>query len=177
MPNKHVRAAAPGLPNETDEVLALAERLGKAFRRDEELQRKSSAAVRAKGDSCAHTYLENAENDASDEVAAIRFMLAMTKATTPAGAAMQLAEALTLVDLVRDAIPADATTFVVKRDVRLLNRLIYSALAVLEEQAGRKVVDVVTPGYANPHMNPWTPVEDRITAVDAELRADMERAS
>lgn len=160
MPNDTVSATATGLPEGTDEVLALAARLGAAMRREEDLQVRASAAKRAKKLS-AETYLDHAAEHSTDEIYALRDMIASVKATSLAGAAIQVAEALARVDMVWDQFPQEAETYRIKQDVRVINRLLYSVLDLVDGLAERKLAEIVTPEFGSPYLNPWVPVEAR----------------
>lgn len=161
MPNASVPAASEAVPADMiDELLALGIRLGAAIREEENLQSRSGAARRAKKLS-AETYLDHAAEHVSDEVYALRDMIASVKATSLAGAAVQLAEALARVDMVWDQFPQEAETYRIKQDVRVINRLLYSVLDLVDGLAERKLAEIVTPDFGSPYLNPWVPVEAR----------------
>lgn len=145
---------------EIDEVVALGGRLGAALRREADLDARSGDAGRA-GKLSAETYLSNTAKHVTDEIYALRDALSFVKATSLAGAAIQIVEALLLADRVWDQFPKEHETLQLERDARSIDRLLYSALDAIERLTGQKIEDVVGDDYVSRHCNPWLPVEGR----------------
>lgn len=147
---------APGFPEIGDEVVALGMRLGEAYRRRDRLELRQTES---RNDATPETYFKHAAQDASDIVNVLRDTISVVKATTPAGAAIQIAEALARLDLLGDGSNSG--------DLRAVHRLLYSALDVVDGLADRKLADNVTPDYDNRHVDPWRPVEQRLAEIGA----------
>lgn len=170
MPRLSVAAISAALPEETDEVLALGARLGAAMRQEEDLLHRTSIAKQEKKYS-AKVYLNGAAEHCADEIYTLRDMIASVRAKSLAGAAVQIAEALARVDLVWDQIPETHETYRVKQDMRAINRLLYSALGVVDNLAEQKLADVVTPDFGSRYCDPWQPVEERCNELKARSRS------
>lgn len=150
-----------------DEVLTLGLRLGAAMRRREELDERSSDAKRAKKLS-AEGYYDQAGEHSTDEIDSLRDMLTAVRAQSLTGAAVHAAEALSRVATLWDQFPDEHRTYALKREVRAIERLLYSVLAVVDYVADRKLADVVTPDYGSRYLDPWVPVEGRLKAIESD---------
>ena len=166
------RSSATPRPALAEEVVMLGARLGTALRMEEEAERAGFAACRA-GDHTTKNYFEKAALHAGDEVLALRGMIAATQAHTLPGAAIQIAEALTMVAILGDFINDTEHTYQAKATERALERLLHSALEVVDHHAELKVAETVSPSFSHPYMNPWADVARRIAAVQAEAAADL----
>lgn len=137
-----------------DEVVALGKRLGDAYRRREHLEERQSES---RNNVTPETYFKHAAEDASDIVNVLRDAISVAKATTPAGAAIQIAEAIARLDLLDDGSESS--------ERRAVHRLLYSALDVVDGLADQKLANMVTLDYDNRHLDPWRPVEQRLASI------------
>ena len=79
------------------------------------------------------------------------------RATNLSAAAIQIAEAVRLIarySMLQHEMDRENT-------LRAIDRLLYSALAVVNDLADQKLSDVVGSGFDNSHLDPWVPVEQR----------------
>ena len=146
-----------------DEVVRLGIRWNAAHSRIEVLSGKAFDAKQANQIS-ACIYNDSAAENAEDEVDAVRTMLRSTKATSLAGAALQIMEALNLVDAIEDFVRDDERTFMFKRCVREVDRLLFSAMDLVDSLSDQKLADIA-PAVYQPNLNPWTPVEDVLASI------------
>lgn len=166
MPNTTVRAAAEGMPKSntpqsSDTVVIFGRLLGEAYRASEAAQTHAFDAKR-KNDMLEESAWEDAAAVEDDRIYALRDMLSLHVATSLEGVAIHLAEALTRIDFVRDQFPEVSESYQIKQDFRALNRLVYSALAFIDEQASTKLQQNVTDTFGSKHLSPWTPVEEML---------------
>ncbi|MBM0205670.1 hypothetical protein JNW90_23645 [Micromonospora sp. STR1s_5] len=143
-------------PEPQDEVVAIGKRLGVVYRRREHLERRQ---FETRNDATPQTYFKEAAENASDIVNVLRDAISVVKATTPAGAAIQIAEAIARLDLLGDGSE--------NGELRAVHRLLYSALDVVDGLADQKLAENVTPDYDNCHVDPWRPVEQRLAEIGA----------
>jgi hypothetical protein len=166
-PSRRASVHGLGLPNETDEVVALGARLGAAMKREDELEDKSIDA-REKKDGSGKIYFDTAAVHSYDESCTIRDLIAITKAQTLSGAAIQIVEAMSRVDRIWDEFTEGAETPNNRRDKRAIERLLFSALDQIEEKIHRKVEELVHPNYPSRNLDPWIPVEERLKVIEEE---------
>jgi len=155
MSNDAARATAETL---SDEAVSIGQRLSEAMRLGDELENKL-ATQRSEKNLVATIYLETAASHAEDEQEMLREMLSIVKASSLAGAAIQIARAISLVDTICAC--SDESYLQVRGDVRAINRLLFSALDVVDARADRRLSETVSVLFGNPHLNPWVPVEER----------------
>jgi hypothetical protein len=168
MPKSTFPAAAIGLPAETDEVLALAEKVQWLWNRETQLEKNESDARKSRG---CWNYYENAGHDVYDQRRILRDVISMTKATSLAGAAVQISEILARVEELMDTLGVDET-YEIQKAQRAIKRLAYSALDVVDAASDQRL-ETVYPFFSSPNFNPWIPVEDRIEQMDTE-RSDAD---
>jgi hypothetical protein len=142
-----------------DEAVALGKRLGDAYRRRDHLE---PWKFEVGSDPTPAIYFKNAAEDASDIVNVLRDTLCVVMATTLAGAAVQIAEAIARLDLLGEGSESS--------ELRAVHRLLYSALDVVGGLADRKLAEVVTPDFDNRHIDPWRPVEERLAPIEPAPR-------
>lgn len=145
---------------EADQLLTIAARLGAALRAEDDFTSRRRVAEQENKLS-AKCYLDAAAKHSADEIDSLRDMLSLVKAKNLSGAAVHIVEAINRVAILFDDIPEDDRTDERDRELRTINRLLYSAFDVVDGVADRKFADIVTPDFASPHCNPWTPVDDR----------------
>jgi len=138
--------AAPG---DGDEVLTFGLRLAAAIKEEEGLTDRETATK----DVSAGMYLNTAWLHATDETDALRDMIAATTATSLAGAAVQIVEAITRYDRIRGNEGPH------HQDERALSRLLHSVLDVVSDAAGPTDPLFQELIAWNEHINPWVPVE------------------
>jgi hypothetical protein len=167
--------ASPALTNtdfpaEADEVVELAIRLQSVHDRSEKLFKESASF-----EAYPANYYKSAESDSYEQEYILEDVISITKATTLAGASIHIAGALIrfarLLDLYEDV----EETYELKKERRTVERLLYSALDVVDGFADQKL-ELTIPHLANSHLNPWTPVEQRIARIDAERAQDEKQA-
>jgi len=167
MPNNHVRAAAEGMPND-DPAAKIGMELIASMARDEALQVASYEHKRS-----SNNLFDIAMEHEQDRSYALRDLLSTTKATTLTGAAFQLCEAVSRVDIIRDQYPEDAMGYRAKQDIRVVMRLLYSAIDVIDGLMSPKLTDLA-PTYLGANISPWN---DPYEETERRLRADEERAA
>ncbi len=151
---------ALNLTDEADPLVAIGIRLGAALRREESLDSRHTKAKMA-GKVSSESYLEDARKHAYDEICAQRSALSFLKATSLTGAALQIVEALNVSDLIWNNIPESSDFPRLDEYQREIERLLFSALGIVESVASQRVEDIVTRGYACCNTNPWLAPEDR----------------
>lgn len=146
-------------PEEADPVVQIGRQLGDAYREDEANQIAEAAARRAK-DGSRECYAKNRQSHSWDCVEALRAMLSHRQATTLEGAAIQIAGATTIVDMIWDQFPEENETYQIKQDFRALVRLLYSALTAIDAVLLRKVDDLVCKDFGGQnYMSPFVSVD------------------
>ncbi|MBY5812906.1 hypothetical protein [Rhizobium leguminosarum] len=153
-----------------DLVLEYGRQLGTSINRYDELDKKSTIAHREKRDR-DKTMFGLARDEEYDRELAIRAMIALTKASSLEGVAIQLHEAIVTVAFLQDDFPEDAeNNFPVKQRFRQLNRLLFSALGFVDKAAGEKLSSLIECSMPNP----WTAPEEE-NARYAEWKLSQER--
>jgi hypothetical protein len=154
-------AVSSKIGSASDPILTLAARLRASFEKNIQYQEKGFEA-RTAGNASAESYYQSGEDETYDEIRALRKMLAFDKCTTPLGAAVQVAEAMTVARMLEDMVPdgQDSRQAVAAR--RVLERLLFSALAVLEQISGQSVCDLIGGDFENSYLNPWVDIENRL---------------
>jgi len=100
---------------------------------------------------------ERAGRHEYDRDQALRQMLSLERATSLEGAAMQIAEAISSFALIWDQFPEKSETYQIRQDCRRLNRLLFSALSVMQSQSASQLL----PFIVVPKGSPWNlPEED-----------------
>ncbi|MBU1402521.1 MAG: hypothetical protein KKC90_15775 [Alphaproteobacteria bacterium] len=165
--NAPVRAAAEGMPTkspERDPVFDIAVQLGRAERSREELDLR---AVRDRPN--RYVFAGQAQNE-QDRVDTLRAAISQHKATSLEGAAVQIAEALVVADFLNEWVREDALdgseVSHAQRDYRALQRLLFSALDVVEAATGRKMADLGLQAFRNPSLSPWVQADDKLKAMN-----------
>lgn len=146
---------------EADEVVVTARRMWAAddFTNEHAAARIVAAAA---SDHSAESYRRLAEKEAVDEYYAMQDLLPFVKATTLTGAALQIAEAMNIVQRLMDDFETAGEAH--RRKHRAVDRLLWSALDVVDEAASLKLSDVHRHAVSR-CLNPWTSVEERIEMV------------
>ena len=138
-----------------DPVLEYGRQLGASIKRYNDLDEKNFAARRERRDR-DETMFKHAREHEYDRENALRAIIATMKASSLEGVAVQLAEAITLTGFLEDSFPEEEETFQVKENFRGLNRLLYSALAFVDETSSQKLSSFME----YPWGDPWTTPED-----------------
>jgi hypothetical protein len=140
-----------------DPVAVIAFRLSRIDRRTDTLSQAVGKVARHSMDA---TYMENEVDQISDEEEALREVLPYTKAATLLGASVQIVQAMIFATRLYEKIEdPDHQMGMLNRQIE---RLLYSALDVVEEALGQPVNDMVGFDLTNPHLNPWRPAEQRL---------------
>jgi hypothetical protein len=121
--------------------------IGKRLRQTDDNQNKLDAM---KGNRFAS---DTMAKHAYDEYLSMQMQLSLHKAESLEGAALQIRQAINLVDLIEDAF--DTSDFATQQDFRALQRLLYSAFEVIDRSAGQKLVDIVGEYLASTRLSPW----------------------
>lgn len=150
----------------TDPVLALAIRWNASRRREDELDQKELPPACSGGVYYA-SYYRRAVMHAGDETEALRSAITFTEASSLVGAGVQIIEALNILDAMPGDFPDARVEARIDAKCRILTRLLYSVIRVVDAHSAIKLEDVVDE-LLSPQLNPWTPVEDRITALEAK---------
>ena len=159
-----------GLLTEVDEVVSLGAKLDKSSKREDDIFYKKCAAFHSKKHT-AEIYYEEAHLNSTDETEILRDAISMTQAKTLSGAAIQIADIWIRFSHIIDLCGARKKTYEMNREIRAVQRLLFSALGVVDGLADQKL-EVAVPHLANTHLNPWTPVEKRIDKIEQESKSD-----
>jgi len=147
-----------------DEVAVLGSQLSAALEAADRFEEKADAARNAK-DISEELFYQKAANHAFDEVYVLRSMLTVRQANTLCGAAVQITEALSLLDTLAGPVGGnEAEETQRNNDLRAINRLLYSVLKVIDRAAEQKLA-VVAPQLGNGHCDPWIPVEEQLRKI------------
>lgn len=167
--NTHINSTnvAATASTSLDPVVAAGLGYAAAERLYQELERKERAA-KASGKNSAVIYYDHASHGVYDAMCAVRDTIPHHKASTYAGALVQLNHALLRLDFLLDSLPEGAATFEIRRHSRCIVKCLFSAVEVIENQSGAKLEDVLHPDHCNRHQNPWVPVEERCDELRAE---------
>ncbi|MCC7251840.1 hypothetical protein [Hyphomicrobium sp.] len=146
----------------TDPVVELGRQIAELEARYEELEDLEHDARNAK-DLSAEGYYEAARLDVYSRIEALKGALSCYEAKTLVGAMIQVAQVWNMIDFLLDADEAAER----KRLRQEAERLIVSALRVIEREAGTDFNALGLGAYRNANLDPWTPVEDRLAAIKA----------
>jgi hypothetical protein len=156
--------ARPSNLTAADPILAIGRRLGDAQRRESLQNEANHDAGKAKKLS-RQTYGEHRVAHTIDEIDALRMALSLAQATTLDGALIQVAEATSVADMIRDMFPEDAETYRVKATFRTLDRLLYSARHALERLSNNKLEELVSDVFSSPHLSPFVTVDEALAMI------------
>lgn len=171
--NDATRASAEALPkinlyrDEADIVVQIGRQIGDAYRKEDELQ-VTEFRARQENDHRRAIYAESRCQHEWDRIDTLRAALACYRATSTEGAAIQIAEALTLVDLIWDQYPRDEESYEVKNQFRTLNRLLYSAFAAIDAVTPQKTATLIGHLEDSAWRSPFVEVDDALAFLDAK---------
>jgi len=147
-----------------DKVLELAQAIVAGVKKQIDYEKASFALPK---DRFVHKgRLEDARMHEYDRELATRQLLSFEPAKSITGAAIQIAESLSALDLIWDQVPREAIGFETRQDYRRLTRLLFSVRDFLLSQT-----DSVPDHFKRMPGNPWVPVE-----VAAQKYQETERA-
>lgn len=107
-------------------------------------------------------YYEIAMRNVDDIDSGLRDMITCTEASSLEGAAVQISEALSRVNLIHEAISDGTEAFEQNKQVRAIDRLLYSALRALEDHCAIDLNKFLGGTMIHRNMDPWRPVEEVI---------------
>ena len=139
-------------------------RLAAARRRHNELDEKSLDLPDS--NRWASSIFDDAMNHEYDREWALRQSLSFERAESCAGAAIQVAECLIALDSIWGQFPSENETFAVKQDYRRLNRLLFSVLRFLKQEAASELDGCIDDTF----RDPWLPAEDAIERHETWLK-------
>ncbi len=111
------------------------------------------------------TYYEMARRHVDDIDSGLRDMITCTEAASLEGAAVQISEALSRVGIIAETISYDPEAAEQNKQVRAIDRLLYSALRALEEHCAVDLNEVLGGTVIHRNMDPWRPVEEVIDEI------------
>ncbi|MCZ7498885.1 hypothetical protein [Agrobacterium sp. ST15.13.015] len=136
----------------SDKVLQLAEAIAAGVQKQMDYEKASFELPK---DRFAHKgRLEDARMHEYDRELATRQLLSFEPAKSITGAAIQIAESLSALDLMWDQVPREAIGFETRQDYRRLTRLLFSVRDFLLAQT-----DLVPEHFKRMPGNPWVPVD------------------
>ncbi|QXC50889.1 hypothetical protein KHC17_10115 [Agrobacterium salinitolerans] len=136
----------------SDKVLQLAEAIAAGVQKQMDYEKASFELPK---DRFAHKgRLEDARMHEYDRELATRQLLSFEPAKSISGAAIQIEEGLSALDLIWDQVPSDAIGFETRQDYRRLIRLLFSVRDFLLAQT-----DSVPEHFKRMPGNPWVPVD------------------
>ena len=144
-----------------DKVIELGQRLAAARRRHNELDEKSLDLPDS--NRWASSIFDDAMNHEYDREWTLRQSLSFERAESCAGAAIQVAECLIALDSIWDQFPSESETFTVKQDYRRLNRLLFSVLRFLKQEAAPELVGCIEDRFCDPWLSAEEAVAQRET--------------
>lgn len=148
----------------SDKVLQLAEAIAAGVQKQMDYEK---ASFELPNDRFAHKgRLEDARMHEYDRELATRQLLSFEPAKSISGAAIQIEESLSALDLIWDQVPREAIGFETRQDYRRLIRLLFSVRDFLLAQT-----DSVPEHFRRMPGNPWVPVD-----VVAQNYQETERA-
>ena len=148
--------------NDQDPLIAIAHAAAQAHKRSILCDTKAAEARKA-GDKTSAIYFGNAQDEAWDISYQLRRSLSCYEAQSALGAAVQLAEAISTLDL-----GCSSEGGVNDEDKKMLDRLILSALRFLERQNGAGLEALDLGCLRNSNVDIWEPVENRLAELKAE---------
>lgn len=134
-----------------DKALELGQRLAAARQRHIELDEKKSELPDRKH--VASSIFDDAMNHEYDREWALRQYLSFERAESSAGAAIQISECLVALDSIWDQFPRESETFDVKQDHRRLNRLLFSVLRFLKQEAADELGECIEDSFRDPWLS------------------------
>lgn len=136
----------------SDKVLQLAEAIAAGVQKQMDYEKASFELPK---DRFAHkSRLEDARMHEYDRELATRQLLSFEPAKSITGAAIQIAESLSALDLIWDQVPREAIGFETRQDYRRLIRLLFSVRDFLLAQT-----ELVPEHFKRMPGNPWVPVD------------------
>ncbi|MGP4671819.1 hypothetical protein ACSV5N_07625 [Agrobacterium salinitolerans] len=136
----------------SDKVLQLAEAIAAGVQKQMDYEKASFELPK---DRFTHKgRLEDARMHEYDRELATRQLLSFEPAKSITGAAIQIEESLSALDLIWDQVPHEAIGFETRQDYRRLTRLLFSVRDFLLSQT-----DSVPDHFKRMPGNPWVPVE------------------
>jgi hypothetical protein len=136
----------------SDKVLQLAEAIAAGVQKQMDYEKASFELPK---DRFAHkSRLEDARMHEYDRELATRQLLSFEPAKSITGAAIQIEESLSALDLIWDQVPREAIGFETRQDYRRLTRLLFSVRDFLLAQT-----DLVPEHFKRMPGNPWVPVD------------------
>lgn len=157
MPNEPIPAAAEGMSdliNRHASIVDLARRLGAVYLLEEALEVRTFNIQ--DGQVAKRGSLQRGIDHLGDEAYILRDMISVQPATSLEDAAIQVAEAVNVLDIIHDQFPEDHESYQIKRDFRALARLLHSVFTLINSKAADKVENIVTPSYGAPYTSPWS---------------------
>lgn len=158
-----------------DPAVIVAREIGACDQLNQQWDARSSEAKRAKRHS-REIYFDGEAKQELDKLYILRDLLSVTKATSLAGAAAQIWQALCVADLLVDQLPEGDVYRAAKAHLRTINRLLYSAMHVADGQAETKLAETLGADAIGWNCDPWRNVEDVVNRIEAEARADQPKA-
>ncbi|OEC94401.1 hypothetical protein [Rhizobium sp. YK2] len=134
-----------------DKALELGQRLAAARRRHIELDEKKLELPDK--NHVATSIFDDAMDHEYDREWAIRQSLSFERAESSAEAAIQISECLVALELIWDQFPSERETFDVRKDYRRLNRLLFSVLYFLRQEAGDELGDCIQDSLRDPWLS------------------------
>ncbi len=136
----------------SDKVLQLAEAIVAGVQRQMDYEKASFALPKERF--AQKGMIEDARMHEYDRELATRQLLSFEPAKSIPGAAIQIQESLSALDLIWDQVPCEAIGFETRQDYRRLIRLLFSVRDFLLSQT-----DSVPDHFKRMPGNPWVPVD------------------
>lgn len=137
----------------TDPIVILGHQIGEHYRRAAAFEAQKNAV---EGNPAQELRAEANEERERDIERLLCGQLSTMKATTLDGAALQIAEASTRIDSLFSDIDEKALPAGALGEIRAIARLLYSALAMVDAKADRRIAENAHDIFANPQCDPWS---------------------
>ena len=146
---KMVEALHPSHAHDT--ALELGRRLAAARRRHNELDEKKLELPDK--NHVASSIFDDTMDHQYDRECALRQFLSFERAESCAGAAIQISECIVALDMIWDQFPSESETFDVRQDHRRLNRLLFSVLRYLRQEAADELDECIEDSFRDPWLS------------------------
>ena len=151
--------------NINDPIVFMGRYIAQLEARSDELEGKENDARKA-SNAPGETYFENARLDVHNRICALRDSLSCFEARSLTAALIQLGRAHGLLD---DVAEDDKTIALAAR--AQMERLIMSAIRCIERELGTGLDEMGLTAFRVSHLDPWTPVEERLAAIKAKCES------
>lgn len=135
-------------------ILELGKRIGEVHAAIEGAAKRASKARHA-DDPNAENFWRDREADGYTEYDALRKLIALRRASSIEECLIQVAEATSVVDMLRDQFPAESRDYLIRQDFAAVRRILYSVIDYLNSISEQPLSGLAHEYFGSPWCNPW----------------------